>query len=188
LTVKRTFDFLLALILMILFIAPAAFIWIAVRLTSKGPALYWSDRVGKDNIIFKMPKFRTMVIDTPPLATHLLMNPESHLTPIGSFLRKYSLDEIPQLLSILFGQMSFVGPRPALFNQNDLIEMRGKVGINSLCPGLTGLAQVSGRDELSLSEKVRLEVEYMERRSFVFDLKILWVTLLNVIKKQGISH
>ena len=129
-----------------------------------------------------------MVIDTPPIATHLLMNPGLYLTPIGSFLRKYSLDEIPQLLSILYGQMSFVGPRPALFNQNDLIEMRNKVGINLLSPGLTGLAQVSGRDELSLTEKVRLEVEYMKRRSFVFDLKILWVTLLNVIKKQGVSH
>lgn len=188
LILKRTFDFLLALFFILLLIVPGFFIGVAIRLTSRGPAIYWSDRVGKNNIIFKMPKFRTMLIDTPPVATHLLMNPESHLTPIGSFLRKYSLDEIPQLLSILSGQMSFVGPRPALFNQNDLIEMRGKVGINSLCPGLTGLAQVSGRDELSLREKVRLEVEYMERRSFVFDLKILWVTLLNVIKKQGVSH
>ena len=139
-------------------------------------------------LIFKMPKFRTMIINTPPIATHLLINPKFYLTRVGSFLRKYSLDEIPQLLSILTGQMSFVGPRPALFNQNDLIAMRNNSGVSSLCPGLTGWAQVNGRDELDLKEKVNLEIEYMQRQSFLFDLKILWLTFLRVIKKQGVSH
>lgn len=185
---KRIFVFLLALIMILLFAAPGFFIWIAVRLTSKGPAIYWSDRVGKDNIIFKMPKFRTMVIDAPPVATHLLTNPKSYITPIGSYLRKYSLDEMPQLLSILSGQMTFIGPRPALFNQKDLIKMRNKAGINSLYPGLTGWAQVNGRDELDLNEKVYFEIEYMQKMSFVFDLKILWMTFLKVIEKQGVHH
>ena len=188
LTLKRIFDFLLALFFILLLIVPGFFIGISIRLTSRGPAIYWSDRVGKNNIIFKMPKFRTMIIDTPPVATHLLINPASYLTAIGSFLRKYSLDEIPQLLSILFGQMTFVGPRPALFNQKDLIEMRNKAGISTLCPGLTGWAQVNGRDELDLKEKVNLEIEYMRKQSFVFDLKILWMTFLSVLKKQGVSH
>jgi O-antigen biosynthesis protein WbqP len=188
LTSKRIFDFLLSLILILLLILPSFFIAVAIRLTSKGPAIHWSDRVGKHNIIFKMPKFRTMMIDTPPIATHLLVNPTSYLTTLGSFLRKYSLDEIPQLLSILLGQMTFVGPRPALFNQRDLIKMRNKAGISSLCPGLTGWAQVNGRDELDLKEKVELEMEYMRRQSFLFDLKILWITFLKVLNKQGVSH
>ena len=187
-TLKRTFDFLLALFFILLLIVPGFFIGITIRLTSRGPAIYWSDRVGKDNIIFKMPKFRTMMINTPPIATHLLFNPTSYLTSMGSFLRKYSLDEIPQLLSILSGQMTFVGPRPALFNQKDLIEIRKKAGISGLCPGLTGWAQVNGRDELSLKEKVELEIEYMRRQSFLFDLKILWITFLRVLNKQDVSH
>ena len=185
---KRLFDFLFALFLIILMAVPAFFLWVAIRLTSKGPGIYWSDRVGKNNIIFKMPKFRSMIIGTPPIATHLLKNPKSYLTPIGSFLRKYSLDEIPQLLSILFGQMSFVGPRPALFNQKDLIKMRNKAGISLLCPGLTGWAQVNGRDELNLKEKVNLEIEYMQKLSFIFDLKILWMTFFKVLEKRWVSH
>ncbi len=185
---KRIFDFLFALFLIILLAAPIFFLWIAIRLTSKGPAIYWSDRVGKNNILFKMPKFRSMIMNTPQIATHLLKNPKSYLTPMGSFLRKYSLDEIPQLFSILIGQMSFVGPRPALFNQTDLIKMRNKAGISLLCPGLTGWAQVNGRDELNLKEKVDLEIEYMQRLSFIFDLKILWMTFFKVIEKQCVSH
>ena len=185
---KRIFDFLFALFLIILIAAPIFFLWIAIRLTSKGPAIYWSDRVGKNNILFKMPKFRSMIMNTPQIATHLLKNPKSYLTPMGSFLRKYSLDEIPQLFSILIGQMSFVGPRPALFNQTDLIKMRNKAGISLLCPGLTGWAQVNGRDELNLKEKVDLEIEYMQRLSFIFDLKILWMTFFKVIEKQCVSH
>lgn len=187
-TLKRIFDFLFALFLIISIALPAFFLWIAIRLTSKGPGIYWSDRVGKNNIIFKMPKFRSMIIGTPPIATHLLKNPKSYLTPIGSFLRIYSLDEIPQLLSILFGQMSFVGPRPALFNQKDLIKMRTKAGISLLCPGLTGWAQVNGRDELNLKEKVNLEIEYIQRVSFIFDLKILWMTFFKVVEKRWVSH
>jgi O-antigen biosynthesis protein WbqP len=188
LILKRIFDFLFALFLIILLAAPIFFLWIAIRLTSKGPAIYWSDRVGKNNILFKMPKFRSMIMNTPQIATHLLKNPKSYLTPMGSFLRKYSLDEIPQLFSILIGQMSFVGPRPALFNQTDLIKMRNKAGISLLCPGLTGWAQVNGRDELNLKEKVDLEIEYMQRLSFIFDLKILWMTFFKVIEKQCVSH
>lgn len=187
-TLKRVFDFLLALFFIVLLIVPSFFIGVAIRLTSKGPAIHWSDRVGKDNTIFKMPKFRTMMIDTPPIATHLLANPTSYLTSMGSFLRKYSLDEIPQLLSILFGQMTFVGPRPALFNQYDLIKMRNKAGVSRLCPGLTGWAQVNGRDELDLKAKVELDIEYMKKQSFVFDLKILWMTFLKVLNKDGVSH
>lgn len=187
-TLKRIFDFLFALFLIISIALPAFFLWIAIRLTSKGPGIYWSDRVGKNNIIFKMPKFRSMIIGTPSIATHLLKNPKSYLTPIGSFLRIYSLDEIPQLLSILFGQMSFVGPRPALFNQKDLIKMRTKAGISLLCPGLTGWAQVNGRDELNLKEKVNLEIEYIQRVSFIFDLKILWMTFFKVVEKRWVSH
>jgi O-antigen biosynthesis protein WbqP len=188
LTLKRSFDFLLALFLIIVFLFPGIFIGITVRITSKGPALYWSYRIGMNNSIFRMPKFRTMHIDTPPIASHLLTHPKFYLTPLGSFLRKYSLDELPQLFSILIGQMTFVGPRPALFNQNDLIKMRDNAGINLLRPGLTGWAQINGRDELSLKEKVNFEVEYIQRKSFIFDLKILWMTFLRVIKKQDISH
>jgi O-antigen biosynthesis protein WbqP len=159
-----------------------------VRQTSPGPALYWSDRVGRANRIFKMPKFRSMRIDTPAVATHLLDNPSQWLSPIGSFLRKSSLDELPQLWSILKGDMSFVGPRPALFNQHDLIALRTEKGIHELVPGLTGWAQVNGRDELPIPQKVALDAQYLERKSFLFDLKILWMTVLKVTAGKGVSH
>jgi O-antigen biosynthesis protein WbqP len=167
---------------------PILLVALAVRLTSKGPALYWSDRVGRNNVIFKMPKFRSMRIDTPAVATHLLQNPDQWLTPIGSFLRKSSLDELPQLWSILKGDMSFVGPRPALFNQDDLIALRTNAGVHKLVPGLTGWAQVNGRDELPIPEKVKLDLEYLHRRSFGFDLWILWLTLLKIVRRDGVSH
>jgi len=185
---KRIFDFILAAILIIVLSVPMLFIIFAICLTSKGPALYWSDRVGLDNSIYKMPKFRTMKIDTPQVATHLMSNPEKFLSPIGLFLRQTSLDELPQLFSIIKGHMSFVGPRPALYNQEDLIALRSKNGLNKLLPGLTGWAQVNGRDELSIPEKIVLEVEYMQKKSFWFDLKILWLTFLKVINKKGVSH
>lgn len=159
-----------------------------VSLTSKGSPLYYSDRVGRKNKIFKMPKFRTMKLNTPALASHLVSNPDEFLSPIGGFLRRNSLDELPQLFSILKGDMSFVGPRPALFNQNDLIELRTEKGVDQLIPGLTGWAQVNGRDELPISEKILLDVEYLDRKSFKFDMKILWITFLKVLKKDGISH
>ena len=161
---------------------------IIVRLTSKGFALYWSDRVGKNNKIFKMPKFRSMLIDTPAVATHLLDNPDSYLSPIGGFLRRTSLDELPQLFSVLRGDMSFVGPRPALFNQEDLIALRTEKGVDTLKPGITGWAQINGRDELSIAYKVALDVEYLNRQSFWFDMKILWMTLLKVVKRDNVSH
>lgn len=173
---------------MILLIPLFLIIAISIRLTSNGPILYWSDRVGVNNKIFKMPKFRTMEVNTPEVATHLLKNPENFLSPLGSFLRKTSLDELPQLFSILNSQMSFVGPRPALFNQDDLIDLRTKKGINQLMPGITGLAQINGRDELSIPEKVELEVEYLERKNFWLDLKILWLTLVRVLHIKGVSH
>ena len=185
---KRFFDFLFSIVLLIIFIIPSIAIAIAIKLTSQGNVLYWSDRVGKNNVIFKMPKFRTMKIDTPELATHLLKDSNSALTPVGSYLRKYSLDEIPQLWSILKGDMSFVGPRPALFNQNDLINLRSTYGVEKILPGLTGWAQVSGRDDLPIVDKVKKDVEYLKRHSFLFDLKILWLTILKVIKKDGVSH
>lgn len=185
---KRFFDFFLAIFLIILLIPLLLIIAISIRLTSNGPVLYWSDRVGVNNKIFKMPKFRTMEINTPEVATHLLKNPEKFLSPIGTFLRKTSLDELPQLFSILNSQMSFVGPRPALFNQDDLIDLRTKKGINQLMPGITGLAQINGRDELSIPEKVDLEVEYLERKNFWFDLKILWLTFVRVLHIKGVSH
>jgi len=159
-----------------------------VRLTSKDSALYWSDRVGINNVIFKMPKFRSMKVDTPAVATHLLQDPKSVLTPIGDFLRKSSLDELPQLWCILKGDMSFVGPRPALFNQDDLIELRAEKGVDKLMPGLTGWAQVNGRDELPIPKKVDLDVEYLQRRSFFFDINIIWLTFVKVIKRDGVSH
>ena len=159
-----------------------------MRLTSPGPALYWSDRVGRHNKIFKMPKFRSMRVGTPALATHLLDNPKTHLTPIGSFLRKSSLDELPQLWSILVGDMSFVGPRPALFNQHDLIELRTQYGVHTLVPGLTGWAQVNGRDELPIPQKVALDAEYLQRQGFWFDIRILWLTFLKVVQRDGVSH
>jgi O-antigen biosynthesis protein WbqP len=160
----------------------------AVRLTSKGPALYWSDRVGRNNVIFKMPKFRSMRVGTPAVATHLLADARSHLTPIGSFLRKSSLDELPQLWSILAGDMSFVGPRPALFNQQDLIALRTEQGVHTLVPGLTGWAQVNGRDELPIPEKVKLDVAYLQRQSLWFDIRILWLTFVKVLRRDGVSH
>jgi len=159
-----------------------------IKVTSKGSVLYWSDRVGRKNKIFKMPKFRSMRIDTPAVATHLLSDPDEFLSPIGGFLRRSSLDELPQIWSILKGDMSFVGPRPALFNQDDLIALRTEYGVDKLIPGLTGWAQVNGRDELPIPEKVALDVEYMQRQSFWFDLKILWMTFLKVIKRDGVSH
>ena len=185
---KRIFDLILATILIIVLSVPMLIIIFAIRLTSKGPALYWSERVGLDNSIYKMPKFRTMKIDTPQVATHLMSNPEKFLSPIGGFLRQTSLDELPQLLSILKGNMSFVGPRPALYNQEDLITLRSENGLDKLLPGLTGWAQVNGRDELSIPEKVMLEVEYMQKKSFWFDLKILWLTFLEVIQGKHVSH
>ena len=185
---KRLFDFFMGVILFPILALPMLFTAIAVRLTSTGPVLYWSDRVGRDNAIFRMPKFRSMRMDTPAVATHLMSDVEMFLTPIGGFLRRYSLDELPQLFSILKGDMSFVGPRPALFNQDDLIALRKELGVDKLVPGVTGWAQVNGRDELSIPEKVALEVEYMQKKSFWFDLKILWMTLLKVINNQGVLH
>jgi O-antigen biosynthesis protein WbqP len=185
---KRAFDLLLALSLGVLLLLPILTVALAVRMTSTGPILYWSDRVGRRNRIFRMPKFRSMRMETPIVATHLLADPAAYLTPIGSFLRKTSLDELPQLWSIFKGDMSFVGPRPALFNQNDLIAMRTEQGVDSLVPGLTGWAQVNGRDELSIAEKVRLDAEYMSRQSFFFDLSVLWLTFLQVLRREGVSH
>jgi len=185
---KRLFDFFMGAILFLLLALPMLITAIVVRLTSKGPILYWSDRVGRDNAIFRMPKFRSMRMDTPAVATHLMSDAETFLTPIGGFLRRYSLDELPQLFSILKGDMSFVGPRPALFNQEDLIALRTEKGIDKLLPGVTGWAQVNGRDKLSKPEKVDLEEEYLNHQSFWFDLKILWLTLLKVIKRDNVSH
>ena len=185
---KRFFDFLLVVIVFILLIVPIILTVIAIRITSKGSVLYWSDRVGRNNEIFKMPKFRSMRIDTPAVATHLLDNPGAYLSPIGRFLRHSSLDELPQLFSVLKGDMSFVGPRPALFNQEDLITLRTEKGVDKLLPGITGWAQVNGRDELSIPDKVALDVEYLNRQSFWFDMKILWMTFLKVIKRDGVSH
>jgi len=185
---KRLFDFVLAIIASCFLVVPISFIALLVKLTSHGPVLYWSDRVGIDNTIFKMPKFRSMKVDTPAVATHLLQDPKSVLTPIGDFLRKSSLDELPQLWCILKGDMSFVGPRPALFNQDDLIALRAERGVHKLLPGLTGWAQVNGRDELPIPQKVELEVEYLQRQSFLFDLKILWLTFIKVLKRDGVTH
>ena len=159
-----------------------------VRITSPGPILYWSDRVGRGNSIFKMPKFRSMRVGTPALATHLLTDPDSHLTPVGSFLRKSSLDELPQLWSIIKGNMSFVGPRPALYNQQDLIELRTQNGVHVLVPGLTGWAQVNGRDELPIPQKVAFDTEYLHRKSIVFDIRILFLTFLKVIMRNDVTH
>ena len=185
---KRLFDLWLVITTIIVIAIPIVFIGLLVRITSPGSILYWSDRVGCNNRIFKMPKFRSMHIDTPTVATHLLQNTEQRLTPIGSVLRKTSLDELPQLWSILKGDMSFVGPRPALFNQDDLIALRTEAGVHKLVPGITGWAQVNGRDELLIPQKVKLDAEYLQKRSFGFDLKILWMTALKVLSKDGISH
>jgi O-antigen biosynthesis protein WbqP len=186
--VKRLFDFTFATFGIALAFPLFLFLGVLVRITSTGPIFYWSDRIGRNNRIFKMPKFRTMQIDTPAVATHLLRDPEQWLTPRGGFLRRTSLDELPQLWSILKGDMSFVGPRPALFNQDDLIALRTQHGVHTLTPGLTGWAQVNGRDDLSIPDKVKLDVEYMQRRSFWFDLYILWLTFLRVIRSEGVSH
>ena len=185
---KRLFDLMLAVLAGCILLVPVLVVAAMVRLTSRGPALYWSDRVGRDNCIFKMPKFRSMHVGTPAVATHLLSDAHSHLTPIGSFLRKSSLDELPQLWSILVGDMSFVGPRPALFNQQDLIALRTEQGVHTLVPGLTGWAQVNGRDELPIPEKVKLDVTYLQRRSLWFDFRILWLTFVKVLKRDGVSH
>ena len=186
--VKRVFDLLLALATVVILAVPVLLVAALVRLTSPGPALYWSDRVGRLNTIFKMPKFRSMRVVTPAVATHLLADPHAHLTPIGSFLRKSSLDELPQLGSILAGDMSFVGPRPALFNQLDLIELRTRLGVHELVPGLTGWAQINGRDELPIPDKVKLDAEYLKRQSLGFDIRILWLTFLKVVRREGVTH
>ena len=185
---KRAFDICLSCLAALLLFVPVLLVAIAVLFTSKGPALYWSDRVGRNNVIFKMPKFRSMRVGTPAVATHLLADARSHLTPIGSFLRKSSLDELPQLWSILAGDMSFVGPRPALFNQQDLIALRTEQGLHILVPGLTGWAQVNGRDDLPISQKVTFDAEYLQLQGLWFDLKILWLTFLKVLRRDGVSH
>ena len=185
---KRIFDLILAFIVLGLSFVPLILIAIAVRLTSKGPVIHWSNRVGMHNHIFSMPKFRTMRIDTPQVATHLLRNPKRYETPVGPFLRKTSLDELPQLFNIFKGDMSFVGPRPALFNQHDLIQLRTKAKVHLLLPGITGWAQINGRDTLSIPDKVTLDAEYLKQQSFVFDIKILWATVLKVLNRDGVSH
>lgn len=185
---KRAFDLMLGLLASLILFIPVVLVALLVRLTSPGPALYWSDRIGKNNTIFKMPKFRSMRVGTPAVATHLLADAHSHLTPVGNFLRKSSLDELPQLWSIIRGDMSFVGPRPALFNQDDLIALRTQYGVEKLPPGLTGWAQVNGRDELPIPEKVKLDVEYLQRQSLPFDIKIIVLTFLKVVRRDGITH
>ena len=185
---KRIFDIVASIILLSILCIPMLIVAVMVKLTSKGPALHWSDRVGKDNTIFKMPKFRTMRTETPAVATHMLENPDKYLTPIGPFIRRLSLDEFPQLWSVLRGDMSFVGPRPALYNQDDLIELRTRKGIHKLVPGITGWAQVNGRDDLVIPVKVEYDEYYLKNRSFLFDLKILWLTFLKVVKSEGVKH
>jgi O-antigen biosynthesis protein WbqP len=185
---KRIVDLVVVVLAFHVLIVPLALIGLAVRLTSEGPILYWSDRLGRDNRIFRMPKFRTMRLDTPTVATHLLVDPANWLTPIGAIMRKSSLDELPQLWSILVGDMSLVGPRPALFNQSDLIAMRTELGVHILTPGLTGWAQVNGRDELPIPQKVQFDAQYLWRQSFSFDMYILWLTFLKVIQGDGVTH
>jgi O-antigen biosynthesis protein WbqP len=185
---KRIFDLTLAMLAVLILLAPFVLVALAVRITSPGPVLYWSDRVGRNNKIFNMPKFRSMRVGTPALATHLLSNPNDYLTPVGSFLRKSSLDELPQLWSILKGDMCFVGPRPALFNQQDLIELRTQAGVHHLTPGLTGWAQVNGRDELPIPEKVALDVQYLQQQSMMLDIKIIFLTAWKVIQRDNVSH
>ena len=185
---KRICDVLLSMLLLCFLSIPMILIALIVKISSKGSALYWSDRVGINNDLFKMPKFRTMSTNTPPIATHLMNNPDLYLTVVGLFLRKISFDELPQLWSILKGDMSFVGPRPALFNQNDLIKLRTEKGVSQLTPGITGWAQINGRDSLPIPVKVAYDEYYMQHRSFLFDIRILWKTLFKVIKKEGIAH
>jgi O-antigen biosynthesis protein WbqP len=188
LALKRISDILLSVLLLLCLSIPMILIALLVKLTSKGPVLYWSDRVGINNTIFRMPKFRTMRLDTPEMATHLLQDPDRYLTPVGSFLRKFSLDELPQLWSILKGDMSFIGPRPALYNQDDLIELRTKKGVHRLIPGVTGWAQVNGRDDIPIPVKVEYEEYYMNHKSMILNLKIAWMTLVNVLRKRGVKH
>ena len=185
---KRIFDLVIAILIGLLLIVPMILVAVYIKMSSRGPILYWSDRVGRENHIFSMPKFRSMQIGTPALDTHLLDRPDQYLTPVGKVLRRTSLDELPQIWSILKGDMSFVGPRPALFNQNDLIKLRTERGIHHLVPGLTGLAQINGRDELSIPEKVKLDEEYLNRRSIFLDIKILAATFFGVLARNGISH
>lgn len=185
---KRNFDITMSLLALIVFGVPMLLVAALVKLTSKGPVMYWSDRVGRNNVLFKMPKFRSMRIDTPAVATHLLGNPNQFLTPIGKFLRKSSLDELPQLFSILKGDMSVVGPRPALFNQDDLIALRTRTGVHVLTPGLTGWAQINGRDELPIPVKVAFDEYYLINRSFSLDLLIIYRTIFKVAKSEGVSH
>lgn len=185
---KRIVNLALAGITLLLVFVPILFVALLVKLMSKGPVIYWSDRVGVNNRIFRMPKFRTMRTDTPQVATHLMGDPDAYLTSIGAFLRKTSLDELPQLWSILVGDMSVVGPRPALFNQDDLIALRSEAGVQKITPGLTGWAQINGRDELPIPEKVKLDVEYLQQQSFWLDLKIIFLTFVRVIHRQGVSH
>lgn len=185
---KRAVDFLLGLAAIIVFLPLLAMLAVVVKATSKGPVLYWSDRVGRDNHIFKMPKLRTMRVDTPVVATHLLTNPDQYLTPVGSFLRRTSLDELPQLWCILNGDMSVVGPRPALYNQQNLIELRTEHGVHTIRPGLTGWAQINGRDELPIPEKVRLDADYLRMQSLVFDAKVMFLTFIKVARREGVTH
>ena len=185
---NRLFSLLLAVFSLLLLLLPIILISIMVYFSSNGPILYWSKRIGKNNLVFHMPKFRTMYLKTPEVATHLLQNPEVFLTPIGVFLRKTSLDELPQIWSVIIGDMNFVGPRPALFNQEDLILLRKENEVDSLTPGITGWAQVNGRDELSILDKVDFDIEYMRRRSFLFDIKILWMTFSKIMERDGVSH
>jgi len=185
---KRFVDFFLSLVVLACAAIPLLLIAVLVKLTSNGPVLYWSDRVGRDNRIFRMPKFRSMNVDTPAVATHLLQDPKSVLTPVGDFLRKSSLDELPQLWCVLIGDMSFVGPRPALYNQDDLIALRTELGVHKLPVGVTGWAQVNGRDELPIPEKVALDAEYLQRHDLLFDIYILWLTFIKVLRRDGVSH
>jgi len=185
---KRVFDLAVAVFAAVILLIPVVLVAALVRFTSKGPILYWSDRVGRNNQIFKMPKFRSMQVGTPAVATHLLSNPDAWVTPVGSFLRKSSLDELPQLWSILKGDMSFVGPRPALFNQHDLIHLRTRAGVHHLTPGLTGWAQINGRDELPIPQKVALDIEYMHRQSLIFDVKIIFLTAWKVLARDNVTH
>lgn len=186
--IKRLFDFAVSLLALVLLLVPILVIALAVRLTSAGPAIYWSDRVGRNNVLFRMPKFRTMRVDAPAVATHLMEDPDAYLTSLGKILRRTSLDELPQLWSILIGDMSLVGPRPALFNQDDLIQLRAEAGVDRLKPGLTGWAQINGRDELPIAEKVKFDVEYLNRQSMRFDLRIILLTFVKVLRHQGVSH
>lgn len=186
--IKRFFDLAAVLTAAVLLFVPMAMIAVLIKLTSRGPVLYWSNRVGQHNQLFSMPKFRTMQVETPTVATHLLTNPNQYLTPIGPFLRRSSLDELPQLWSIWVGDMSWVGPRPALFNQDDLIKLRTQAGVDLIKPGLTGWAQVNGRDELPISQKVAFDAEYLKKQSLRFDIYVIWLTAIQVFRREGIAH